>query len=126
MSDIERRACPNCDPGPERGDGVDRRRFLQLVGGGATAPAVASAAPQLRAGEPAAAQPAPDGAALPAEALVQELFAGLSAAQRQHVVLPWNHVAQGRQVPTRLRMTDVPCIRQGYLHKKPVEGPAWT
>jgi hypothetical protein len=101
MSDIDK-------PGGSEGEGcpggngrVDRRHFLRLVGGGATVLAVGGAAPRLRA-----AQPAPVPAARPAEALVQEFFAGLTAEQRRHLVLPWDHGAEGGQTPTRLRLTD--------------------
>jgi hypothetical protein len=93
-------------------DGVDRRHFLGLVGS-ATALAVGGAAPRVLAE-----QPAP--AARPAEALVQELFAGLSAEQRRHVLLPWNHGAEGGQPPTRWRLTDRAINRRiGDLFSRP-------
>jgi hypothetical protein len=98
----------------EWNDGVERRDFLRLVGGGAATLAIGGATPRLLADQPASAT------ARPAEALVQEFFAGLSVEQRRHVVLPWHHASRDRQTPTRLRMTDIPFTRRiGELLRQP-------
>lgn len=70
---------------------VDRRDFLRLAGAGAVlattgVPAIAKELEIL---------PMPRDAS-PAETLVKELFAGLSADQKKKVQLPWNHEARGR------------------------------
>lgn len=76
-----------------------RRQFLRTVGGaslavaaGGIAPAVVRAAPETKS-------------VRPAEELVRELFSTLSAEQKQKLVMPWDHGADGgRAIPTRLRM----------------------
>ena len=89
--------CPECDNFDEA---VDRRGFLRTATGTAVTlvglQALPSAAPRLRADEPAR-------AARPAESLIRELHAGLSEEQKRQVVLPWNHGA-ANGTPTRLRM----------------------
>jgi hypothetical protein len=68
----------------------------------ATLQAVPSALAQ-RTG-PAAAQPGATPRPRPAEALVRELYATLTAEQKTRVVLPWNHGATPNATATRLRM----------------------
>jgi Protein of unknown function (DUF3500) len=100
MSENENPNCPECD---DRGS-MNRRGFMRTLGGTATvlaAGSVAARAPRVWAD----AQPAPaNHVAKPAEALVQELYAGLSNEQKQQVVMPWNHGAGENQLPTRMRM----------------------
>jgi hypothetical protein len=87
---------------------MDRRQFTRLVGGSAAALAVGGTA----AGQPAA-KPAP------AEELVREFYAGLTADQRRTVVLPWDHPARNGG-PARLTMTDSPINRRiGDVLRKP-------
>jgi hypothetical protein len=93
--------------GIQRNDGIDRRHFLRFLGGSATALAAGEAAPRLLADPPELVRETS-----PAEALVQEFFAGLSAEQRRQLVLPWNHGGEGGQPPTRLRLTDRPINRR--------------
>jgi hypothetical protein len=78
--------CPDCA-------GVDRRDFLRVVGGSAAALTVAgTAAPGLLAGGPTQVARQPK----PAEALIQDLYTGMTAEQRRTLVLPWDH--RSRQV----------------------------
>jgi hypothetical protein len=101
--------CPECED-IDRGDaGLDRRQFIRVVGekttaalafaGVATIPAVARAddTPAVAAKKPAK----------PAEALVRELFAGLSDEQKKQVVLPYDHGAP-KGLPTRMGMYNAP------------------
>src|SRR5262249_20716543 len=60
-------------------------------------------APRLLA-EQAPAQPAPAPVPRPAEALIQELYQGLTEAQRRSVVYPWDHGATQTQLPVPPRM----------------------
>lgn len=89
--------CPECEMTE---DSLDRRGFLHAAAGTAVTlvglQAVPSATPRLVADAPAR-------AARPAEALIRELHAGLSDAQKSRVVLPWNH-GPANGTPTRLRM----------------------
>src|SRR5947209_4748986 len=98
MSENDKRPCPECNDQ----DAMDRRGFMRTVGGTATVLAAGSmAAPRVWAD----AQPAPaNRTAKPAEALIQELFTGLSDEQKRQVVMPWNHGAAQNQLPTRMRM----------------------
>jgi hypothetical protein len=100
MAEYNTQECSECS------ESVNRRRFLHLIGSGASTLAAFGAAPALLSAQPGTP------AAHPAEALVQELFDGLSVEQRRHVVLPWDHRAQGNQTLTRLRMTDIPFTRR--------------
>lgn len=100
MSEQAKVQCPDCDAP----DGVGRRDFLMTVGGSAVTLAGLELVPKTLAAQGTApAQPAPR-AARPAEALIRELFSGLTEVQRGQVVLPWNHGAGGNAIPTRLRM----------------------
>jgi len=91
MNDQQPIYCPECaDPAPDLG----RRGFLRLVGGGMAAGLVPG---WLTAAEPAKAEPAktePDAKVKPAEALIQELFSGLTADQKKSVILPWDNRAR--------------------------------
>ncbi|HWY87824.1 MAG TPA: DUF3500 domain-containing protein, partial [Gemmataceae bacterium] len=104
MSEKENRNCPECT----EYEAMDRRGFMRTMGGTAgilAAGAVAAQAPRVWA-EP---QLAPANRnAKPAEALVQELYTGLSDEQKRQVVMPWNHGAGANQLPTRMRMYNAP------------------
>jgi len=102
MNEQDKVQCPEC----EAPDSVGRRQFLMTVGGTAVTLASLEAVPQVLKAQ-AAAQPAAQPAARttkPAEALIRELYQGLSADQRRRVVLPWNHTMPNNTIPTRLRM----------------------
>src|ERR1019366_920290 len=108
MSEQAKVSCPDCDAL----DGVGRRAFLMTVGGTAVTLASLELVPQVvkaQAGQPAA-QPAR--AAKPAEALVRELYQGLTAEQRRRVVYPWNHGATNTETATRLKMYNAPIFNQ--------------
>lgn len=91
--------CPECESTVD----LDRRTFLNAVGGTAVTlvglQAVGSA-PHVLADTPA---PAAARQAKPAEALIRELYSGLTDAQKTRVCYAWDH-RQGNQSPTRLRM----------------------
>lgn len=107
MNEQEKAQCPEC----ESLEGVDRRNFLMTVGGTAVTLASLEAVPQtqklLSAQQaPQAGQPARN--VKPAEALVRELYQGLTEDQRRQVVLPWNHGGENNATPTRKRMYNAP------------------
>jgi hypothetical protein len=110
--------CPDCESAPHADVASpageigrhDRRQFLRWVGSGAAAAVIAGSVPAgMRAAEqaPAAAAGAAP-AARPAEGLVRELFAGLSADQKKELVLPFDHGATATAPATRLRMYNRP------------------
>ena len=81
-------SCPECQGPVDAMPTLDRRNFIRVVGGSVAA---------LAAGTrtlPAADQ-APQKAAKPAEALLQELFAGLNDEQKKSIVLPFDHGKNG-------------------------------
>jgi hypothetical protein len=90
--------CPEC----ETPEALDRRTFFGAAAGTAVTlvglQAVPGSAPRILADTPAPARQA-----RPAEALIRELHAGLSDAQKRQVVLPWNHGQANGTLPTRLR-----------------------
>ncbi|QEL16265.1 DUF3500 domain-containing protein [Limnoglobus roseus] len=91
---------------PDRVPPCDRRQFFRAAG---CAVALATGGPALAA-EPAA---------KPAEELVREFFATLTAEQKRKVVLPWDHPAKKGGL-ARLTMTDsVINYRIGDLLRKP-------
>jgi hypothetical protein len=111
MPDNVKPFCPECDR-PDEVEVVDRRNFIRVVGGHAAALTVlagttAGAGRVLAAEESKpvkAARPAK-----PAEDLVRELYASLSADQKKEVVLAWDHGSDGgRRLATRLRMYNGP------------------
>jgi hypothetical protein len=85
--------CPECRYGP------DRRSFLQAA---AVAGPAALLGPRPLSAAPASAAPA-----RPAEDLVKELFATLTADQKKELVLPYDHGKPGA-LPTRLGMYNSP------------------
>jgi hypothetical protein len=100
MSEHEKIQCPECDAA----DNVGRRDFLMTVGGTAVTLASLEVVPQVAKAQPA--QPAGEPArnVKPAEALIRELYQGLTEEQRRRVVLPWDHGAGDNRTATRLRM----------------------
>jgi len=102
MNESAKSFCPECAWSPEEFAGLNRRDFLRVAGGTALAmTAVGAVLPQASAQSPA---PAAARTSSPAEALIQELHQGLTAAQRRQVVYPWNHGQTPSQLPIRLRM----------------------
>jgi hypothetical protein len=103
MNEQPKVQCPEC----EQPDSVGRRDFLMAAGGTAVTLASLQFVPQVSlAQQPGrtTAEPAARAAAKPAEALIRELFSGLTAEQRGRVVMPWNHGAGPNAVATRLKM----------------------
>jgi hypothetical protein len=102
--------CPECTT-------TDRRAFLAAAGTGA-ALALTPAALLRAADAPARVEKA----VKPAEALVRELYEGLSDEQKRELVLPWDHGATGNGggTPTRLRMFNSPALgkRMGTVYTK--------
>jgi hypothetical protein len=120
MSDNLKQSCPECAESFE----VDRRNFIRVLGGQAAVLATLAGGAGT-AGRVLAADAAPKKTtrpAKPAEELVRELFAGLSADQKKEVVLPWDHGANdGKSTPTRLRMFNSPI---GKKHIADIYTPA--
>lgn len=117
MSENPKLHCPECASGPES---VGRRDFIRAVGGTAVAltglEAVTRGAPRVLADTPAA--PAAR-AARPAEALIRELYQGLSDEQRRGVVYAWDH-RQGNNPLTRQRIYNAPIGRRiGDAYTRP-------
>lgn len=108
MQEPARVYCPECERGPDDAFDVDRRSFMRAVGGQV---AVAVGAAGLVGGAEvarAADKPAAK-TTRPAEELVKELFAGLSADQKKALVLPFDHgSSNGKGQPTRLGMYNSP------------------
>jgi Protein of unknown function (DUF3500) len=107
MTEHETNPCPEC----ESPDGLGRRDFLMAVGGTAVTLAGLEAGPQILKAQGPAAQPAAaPRAARPAEALIRELYQGLTDEQRRRVVYPWDHTTTVRNErhTTRLGMYNSP------------------
>jgi hypothetical protein len=111
MPDNMKPICPECTDLAEGADIVDRRNFIRVVGGQAaalTAIASGAAAPRVLGAEDAKPAKA-ERPAKPAEDLVRELYASLSADQKKEIVLPWDHGSEGgKRLPTRMRMYNAP------------------
>jgi hypothetical protein len=101
MSENSRPSCPQCAESLDATPGLPRRRFLRVLGGSTAA--LALGAPRLLA-DVKTLQEKPT----PAESLAKELFAMLTAEQKQEVVLPWDHGAGPGRLPTRMRMYNAP------------------
>ncbi|MBI3408122.1 MAG: DUF3500 domain-containing protein [Planctomycetes bacterium] len=106
MIDKQAIECPECkDPAMVDRATLDRRGFMQTVGATTSLLAVGGAAPRLFAGG----RPAQgERQAKPAEALIRELYQGLSDEQKRQVCMPWNHGAGNNQLATRLRFYNAP------------------
>src|SRR4051812_44881387 len=89
--------CPECDEGFDLPKLRSRRDFLRAIGATAAAAAVSTSALHTRAA---------DAPPKPAEALIQELYATLSADQKKELVLPYNH--GGEAEPTRKKTFNAP------------------
>jgi hypothetical protein len=90
-----RRDCPDCT------ESLDRRLFLKAAAGTSVALAGLSSAPLVTGQEKEKPQARP---AKPAEDLVREFFASMSAEQKSRLVLPWDHKEGNSPYFTRLRM----------------------
>lgn len=124
MSDNMKPSCPECAESFEAPEVVDRRNFIRVLGGGAAALATlggAGSAGRVLATEDT--QPKKiTRPAKPAEDLVRQLYASLSAEQKKEVILPWDHGSEGgKRTPTRLRMFNTPI---GKKHIADVYTPA--
>lgn len=120
MADSIKTNCPECAES-FTGAEVDRRNFIRVVGGLAALAGSAGAATRVLAAEDVKPSKAAR-AAKPAEDLVRELFAGLSAEQKKEIVLPWDHGSEGgKHLPTRMRMYNAPIAgkRIGKIYSKP-------
>jgi hypothetical protein len=99
--------CPECAELQEA-DGLDRRDFIRVVGGGAAglvALGTAATLPARAADKPAV----PERPNKPAEALVRELYASLSNDQKKDAVRDWDFgVKDGKGRPQRLGMYNAP------------------
>ena len=91
---------------------LDRRNFIRVVGGASRHSLPARVLP--------AADAAPQKAAKPAEALIQELFTGLTDEQKKTIVQPFDHGGKGG-IPTRLGMYNGPVMGKkiGSNYSKP-------
>ncbi|HWG43340.1 MAG TPA: DUF3500 domain-containing protein [Gemmataceae bacterium] len=111
MPDNTKPLCPECVESFEAADAVDRRNFIRVLGGQAAALAVlagGAGATRVLAVEDSKAKKV-ERPAKPAEDLVRELHASLSADQKKDVVLPWDHGSEGgKRRPARLRMYNAP------------------
>ena len=87
--------CPECDEGFDLPEVRSRRDFLRAIG--ATAALATVATPRLRAA---------DAPARPAEELIKELYATMSADQKDELVLPYDHGTEGH--PTRQKTYNAP------------------
>jgi Protein of unknown function (DUF3500) len=86
MFEMQKPNCPDCNDS----EGLDRRGFIGTGVGLLAAGAIASVPATVRA-QPAAAQPAqPARQAKPAEAMIQELYSGMTDEQKRTLVFPWN------------------------------------
>ena len=103
MTDDRKRACPECVEDAvdldhlDHLDHLDRRDFIRILGSSAVAaPLLATSVSAAPADKPKPNKPAED--------LVREFHATLTADQKQELVLPWNHGADGKNAkPSRLR-----------------------
>jgi hypothetical protein len=87
--------CPECAEGGNAAHGLGRRDFMRVMAGGA-AGLMGGAALRAAPGEtPRTVKPAED--------MIRELFATLSAEQKTAMVRPWDHVSEPGGIPTRLK-----------------------
>jgi Protein of unknown function (DUF3500) len=85
--------CPDCDDGSDTPHSLSRRSFFRQISGGAAVALATTALPAAFTAE-SAAKAAPK----PAENLIRELYATLSAEQKTSLVLPWNHQGKDGQL----------------------------
>jgi hypothetical protein len=102
--------CPECRNHLDPTEDLDRRDFIRTISERTTAVlalgGTAAVTPTLFAADEKK-TPANDKPAKPAEALVRELAAGLTADQRKQVLLPYDHGAR-QGLATRMRMYNSP------------------
>jgi Protein of unknown function (DUF3500) len=113
MIEKQDQQCPECDALTSADEeGLSRRLFMKAVGGTAVTLAGLQAVPKavsiVSAG---GGVPAPANAK-PAEALVRELYNGLTEAQRRDAVFAWNHGATANAPAARLRFYNAPMARR--------------
>src|SRR4051794_26046408 len=97
MNESRELGCSECEGRFESLEPMNRRRFLRTAAGAALGAGAATTPLRALADAPPAAKPP-----RPAENLVRELFATLTAEQRQNIVRPYNHGAGADRKPTRL------------------------
>jgi hypothetical protein len=121
MVEETKQVCPECGETSQPEPGLDRRRFMTVVGGSAAALAVGGTAlPQVASADGRVNAVVAARSPRPAEDLVRELYAGLTANQRSQVVYPWNHGQTGSQLPSRLRFYNQAFGRQiGQVYTAP-------
>lgn len=89
--------CPECDDGREGNGQPSRRQFIRTVGCGTVALVAGGTLSTRLLADQAVEQRR---GTRPAEELIRELHASLSASQRGELVYPWDHHSSG--APTRL------------------------
>jgi hypothetical protein len=109
MTDHLNEPCPECDALSQAEKNLDRRLFMKAVGGTAVTLAGLQAVP--RAVSIARAVPEPSETRRPAEALVRELYTGLTEEQKRDTVFSWNHGANTTTPAARLRFYNAPMAR---------------
>ena len=93
--------CPECSEVVAPLTGLRRRDFIRVVAGSAAG--VLGGASLLSSASAFAAPVEKARAAKPAETLVREIYATLTAEQKKAMVLPWAHGAEKGGTPTRLK-----------------------
>ncbi len=107
MSENPKPYCPEC----EEPEALDRRGFMLNTASLLAAGTVAgSASPLLAQAQGRAQAPAQPRQAKPAEAMIQELYNGMTQDQRRTLVLPWDHRQGNNQYLTRQRMFNAPIL----------------
>jgi hypothetical protein len=104
MRDETRPFCPECADEVDQQPLLHRRGFIRAAGEGTAgllALGTVAAVPAMAETTPAKVEKP----AKPAEALVKELFAGLTPDQKKTIILPWDHGStNGKSLPTRMGM----------------------
>jgi hypothetical protein len=111
MAEVLKLVCSDCEE-------LDRRGFIGALGKGMAVLGGLSPLMALAADE--VAKPAAKNAK-PAEAMIRELFASLSADQKKELVYPWNHGGEKDAIPTRQKMVNAPHFDKviGESYSKP-------
>src|SRR4051794_7477262 len=113
MSELNESPCPECD-------GLDRRDFVRAIGGTAVTLVGLEAVGRVSAAVPEETPRPARGSGKPAEALVRELYSGLSDEQRRAVCHAWDHGAGDNAIATRLRMYNAALGRRiGDIYTRP-------
>jgi hypothetical protein len=120
MTQPQTQTCPECLRDDAQQDSVDRRRFIRVLGAGAAAAGSSALFSSRRASAEPAAEATPK-QAKPAEDLIRELYATLTAEQKQELVLPFDHGGGGGMQPSRLRTYNSAILgrRIGQKYSKP-------